>query len=105
MPQTGSILETMTEQQFIKKNLAVIRAYLKGKFPNCVITEESIPNTYHKFIVTNAKIGKSYKLKVSWNQLSQRSHTQEKTRVELNRIDIAGSLVLAAERDEGWFYW
>jgi hypothetical protein len=105
MPQTGSILETMTEQQFIKKNLAVIRAYLKGKFPDCVITEESIPNTYHKFIVANAKIVKRYKLKVSWVRLSDRNHPPEKTRVELNRIDVAGSLVLAADRGEGWFYW
>lgn len=95
----------MTEQQFIKKNLSVIRAYLKDKFPDCIITEESVPNTYHKFIVTNSKIGKSYKLKVSWQRLSDRSHTQEKTRVQLDRVDIAGCLVLAADSGEGWFYW
>ncbi len=105
MLHTGSILDLMTEQQFIKKNLAVIRAYLKSKFPDCVITEESIPHTHHKFMVTNAKLHKSYKLKVSWDRLSDRSNTQEKTRVQLDRVDIAGWLILAAERGEGWYYW
>ena len=101
MFQTGSILEIMTEQQFIKKNLAVIRSYLKTKFPDCAITEESIPDTHHKFIVTNAKLHKSYKLKVSWDRLSDRSNTHEKTRVQLDRADIGGWLILAAERGEG----
>ena len=93
----------MTEQQFIKKNLAVIRAYLKNKFPDCVITEESITRIpYQKFIVTNGKVHKTYKLKVNWDRLSDAT---QKTWAELDRVDVAGCMVLAAERGEGWFYW
>jgi len=102
MLQTDSILEIMTEQQLIKKNLAVIRGYLKIRFPGCVITEESDPSTYHMFIVTNEKLHKRYKLKVSWLRLSDRSNTQEKTRAELDRIDAAGCMIQAGD---GWFDW
>lgn len=105
MLQTDSILALMTEQQLIKKNLAVIRGYLKIRFPGCVITEESDPSTYHKFIVTNEKLRKRYKLKVSWLRLSDRSNTQEKTRAELDRIDVAGCMIQANERSEDWFDW
>jgi len=102
MLHTDSILEIMTEQQLIKKNLAVIRGYLKIRFPGCVVTEESDPSTYHTFIVTNEKLHKRYKLKVSWFRLSDRSNTQEKTRGELDRMDVAGCMIQAGD---GWFDW
>lgn len=105
MLHTDSILEIMTEQQLIKKNLAVIRGYLKIRFPGCVITEESDPSTYHTFIVTNEKVHKRYKLKVSWFRLSDRSNTQEKTRAELDHMDVAGCMIQAGERSEDWFDW
>jgi len=102
MLHTHSILDIMTEQQVIKKNLAVIRAYLKSKFSGYIITEETAPTLHHKFIVTNVKLPKSYKLTVSWPRLSDRSNTQEKTRTELDRGDVAGRMIQAG--NDG-FYW
>ena len=102
MLHTDSILEIMTEQQLIKKNLAVVRAYLKSKFPGCVITEESEPSLYHKFIVTHESPRRSYKLKVGWSRLSDRRNTQEKTRTELYRSDVASCMIHAGE---DWFDW
>lgn len=102
MLQSDSTLELMTEQQFIKKNLAVIRAYLKSKFPGCVITEESNPSLYHTFTVRDEKLRRNYKLKVGWPRLSDRSNTQEKTRTELGRVDVARCMTQAGSE---WFYW
>lgn len=101
MLQSDSTLELMTEQQFIKKNLAVIRAYLKGKFPGCVITEESTPSLYHTFTVRDEN-RRNYKLKVGWPRLSDRHNTQEKTRTELGRVDVARCMIRAGDE---WFYW
>lgn len=102
MLQSDSTLELMTEQQFIKKNLAVIRAYLKSKFPGCVITEESNPSLYHTFTVRNEKLHHNYKLKVGWLRLSDRSNTQEKTRTELGRVDVASRMI---QSGGNWSYW
>jgi len=102
MLQSDSTLELMTEQQFIKKNLAVIRAYLRSKFPGCVITEESHPSMYHAFTVRHEKLHQSYKLKVGWSRLADRSHTQEKTRTELGHVDVASRMMQAGSN---WFYW
>lgn len=102
MLQSDSTLELMTEQQFIKKNLAVIRAYLKSKFPGCVITEESHPSLYHAFTVRHETQRHSHQLKVDWSRLSDRSHTQEKTRTELGRVDVARRMMQAGD---DWFYW
>lgn len=102
MLQSDSTLELMTEQQFIKKNLAVIRAYLKSKFPGCVITEESTPSLYHTFTVRDEKLRHNYKLKVGWPRLSDRQNTQEKTRTELSRVDVAHNMIQAGDE---WFYW
>jgi hypothetical protein len=101
MLQSDSTLELMTEQQFIKKNLAVIRAYLKSKFPRCVITEESNPGLYHTFTVKDEKLHHKYKLKVAWPRLSDRSNTQEKTRTELGLVDVARCMIQAGDN---WFY-
>jgi len=102
MLQSDSILELMTEQQLIKKNLAVIRAYLKSKFPSCVITEESHPSRHHIFTVRDENLQQNYRLKVGWPRLSDRRNTQEKTRTELARSDVATGMIQA--RDE-WLYW
>ncbi|MDH4085151.1 MAG: hypothetical protein OEV99_17100 [Nitrospira sp.] len=102
MLQSDSTLELMTEQQFIKKNLAVIRAYLKTKFPRCVITEESNPSLYHTFTVRDEKVHHNYRLKVGWPRLSDRSNTQEKTKTELGRVDVARCMIQAGD---DWFYW
>ena len=102
MLQSDSTLELMTEQQFIKKNLAVIRAYLKCKFPGYVITEESSPSMYHAFTVRDEKLRHNYKLKVGWLRLSDRSNTQEKTKSELTRVDVASGMTQAGD---DWYYW
>jgi len=102
MLQSDSTLELMTEQQFIKKNLTVIRAYLKSKFPGCVITEESNPSLCHTFTVKDEKRHHSYKLKVGWARLSDRSDTQEKTKTELGLVDVARCMIQAGD---DWFYW
>lgn len=102
MLQSDSILELMTEQQFIKKNLAVIRAYLKSKFPGCVITEESHLSLHHTFTVRDEKLRHNYKLKVGWSRLSDRRNTQEKTRTELSRGDVATGMSHAGG---DWFCW
>lgn len=102
MLQSDSTLELMTEQQFIKKNLAVIRAYLRSKFPGSVITEESHPSLYHTFTVRHEKLHYRHKLKVGWSRLSDRSHTQEKTRTDLGRGDVARCMIQAGD---DWFYW
>ncbi len=102
MLQSDTTLELMTEQQFIKKNLAVIRAYLKSKFPGCVITEESTPSLYHTFTVRDEKLRHNYRLKAGWPRLSDRSNTQEKTKAELTRVDVASGMILAGD---DWFDW
>lgn len=102
MLQSDSTLELMTEQQFIKKNLTVIRAYLKSKFPGCVITEESNPSLHHTFSVKDEKLHHNYKLKVGWPRLSDRSNTQEKMRAELGLVDVARRMIQAGD---DWFYW
>ena len=102
MLQSDSILELMTEQQFIKKNLAVIRAYLKSKFPGCVITEESNPSLYHTFTVRDEKLRCSYKLKAGWSRISDRRNTQEKTRTELSRVDVASRMT---QTGGDWYDW
>lgn len=102
MLQSDSILELMTEQQFIKKNLAVIRAYLKSKFPGCVITEESTPSLHHTFTVRDEKLRCGYKLNVGWTRISDRSHTQDKTRIELDRADVASRMI---QKGDDWFCW
>lgn len=102
MLYSDSILEIMTEQQVIKKNLSVIRAYLKSKFPDYTITEETDPSFHHKFIVTSMKLHKSYNVKVLWSRLSDRGNTQEKTKSELDREDVASCMIEAGEDGFQW---
>ena len=91
------------EQQRIEDNLAVIRSYLRDKFPEYDITEDSpYPSMYHKFAITNLKLYKCYKLHVSWPRLSDLENTPAKTRAALDHDDVAGRMI-AADGDR--FYW
>ncbi len=80
-------------QRRIDENLCVIREYLNGKFPGCLITEECVPSRYHLFIVTHGPPIKCHKLKVDWLRLCGRDCTPERTRTQLNIDSVASYMV------------
>jgi hypothetical protein len=44
------------DRRRIDANLAVVRLYLKNRFPDYTITEMSVQNRYHMFVVTDDKL-------------------------------------------------
>ncbi len=90
------------EHRRIAGNLATIRHYIKSKFPGYTITEDSVHSLYHKFIVTNVKLHKSYGLRVDWSRLSDRRNTTERTRLSLNSGFIASAMVRAGDTIYSW---
>ena len=89
-------------QRRIDDNLSVIREYLKAKFPGWIITEESVPNRYHLFIVTYGHPFKCHKLKVDWLRLWRRDNTPERTRSQLDIDAVANYMVRAGYSYYPW---
>lgn len=90
------------EHRRIAGNLATIRHYIKSKFPGYTITEDSVPNLYHQFTVTNPKLHRNYTLKVNWSRLSDRRNTPERTRLSLNSGFVASAMVCAGGTHYSW---
>lgn len=90
------------DRRRIDANLAVVRLYLKNRFPDYTITEMSVQNRYHMFVVTDDKLHQRHKLKVEWTRLSDPSHTPENTRIALEMGDVAGGMMQVGDSD---YYW
>jgi len=90
------------EWRRIEENLSVIRQYLKCKFPDCVITEESFPSRYYIFTVMHGTSLHTYKLKVDWSRLSRRRNIPENTLFELHSNYVASWMVRSGY---GYYSW
>jgi len=86
----------------IEENLAVVRLYLKDQFPNYTITEMSVQNLYHMFVVTNDRLHQRHRLKVKWTRLSDHCNTTENTRSALESGNVASGMIQAGDND---YYW
>jgi hypothetical protein len=75
----------------IEANLEVIREYLEIQFKGFGLTEKSDAPRSHTFTVTKSS-DQEYKLKVYWAQLSDQSHTPERTQQRLVADDVAGRM-------------
>jgi hypothetical protein len=86
----------------IEDNLGVVRLYLKDHFPNYTITEMSVLNIYHMFVVTNDMLHQRHRLKVEWARLSDPRNTPENTRLDLEIGDVARGMIHMGDKD---YYW
>jgi hypothetical protein len=75
----------------VQANLEVIREYLIGQFKGFEVTDTLEGLSRHLFTVTKSS-DEEYKLKVSWRQLSDESHTAERTTQRLITDDVAGRM-------------
>jgi hypothetical protein len=75
----------------IEANLEVIREYLEIQFKGFGLTDKPDAPISHTFVVTKSS-DQEYKLKVYWAQLSDQSHTPEKTQQRLVADDVAGRM-------------
>jgi hypothetical protein len=75
----------------IEANLEVIREYLEIQFKGFGLTDKPDAPRSHTFVVTKSS-DQEYKLKVYWAQLSDQSHTPEKTQQRLVADDVAGRM-------------
>jgi len=89
------------EQKRIEANLAVIRAYLKKNFPDCVLTEIPEEGIFYKFAVMNQNLGKHYKLNILRMRLSDHGNTSASIQTELESHNVAGRMVQATD----YFMW
>ena len=90
------------EQKRRDDNLAVVRLYLRNHFPHCTITEMSVQNLYHMFVVSNDKLHQRHKLKVEWTRLSDPNNTPENTRIALEMGDVARGMMQVGDNDYFW---
>ncbi len=84
------------ERERIEKNLSVIRAYLKTKFPGYALVDVAALGS-QKFAVMDKELGKHYKLKVHNERLSQRGSTPTRIEAELERDGVAGHMMQATD--------
>ena len=75
----------------VEANLEVIREYLRSQFKWFELTEKRDAPLSYTFTVTKSS-DERYKLKVSWPQLSDKSHTPKKTEQRLVTDDVAGRM-------------
>lgn len=94
-------MTTPAEPKRIEANLAVIRAYLKRKFPHHVLTEVDAPGLYQQFSMTNTELDTHYKLKVVWFTLADHGQTPETILSALERDNVAGKMMQATD----YFVW
>ena len=95
----------MSDPEELKRredNLAVVRLYLKRRFPNWTITEMSVQNLYHMFVVSNDKLHERHKLKVEWARLSDPNNTPENIRIALEMGDVARGMMQVGDNDYFW---
>lgn len=75
----------------VEANVAAIREYLEIQFKGFGLTDKPDAPRSHTFIVTKSS-DQEYKLKVYWSQLSDQSHTPERTQQRLVADDVAGRM-------------
>ena len=76
---------------YVEANVEVIREYLRSQFKGFGLSEKPDAPRSHMFTVTKSA-DEEYKLKVYWSQLSDQSHTPEKTQQRLVADDVAGRM-------------
>jgi hypothetical protein len=75
----------------VEANAEVIRKYLRSQFREFGLTEKPDAPLSHTFTVTKSS-DQQYHLKVYWSQLSDQSHTPERTQQRLVTDDVAGRM-------------
>ena len=89
------------EQDYIQRNLKIIRDYLMKAFPGFDMTEDTTdPSVCHKFTLTNTTTFEQFKLKVGWTRFSDIDTGPEMMERLLVYSDVAGKL-----REEKYYYW
>ena len=86
----------------MEATVAIIRTYLKNRFPNYTLKEVSGLNEYHMFIVTNVELYETYQLKVSGPRLSDQRNTVARIQAELDSDDVVRKMI---EANGDYFYW
>ena len=79
------------DEAHIEANLEVIREYLIGQFKGFGLAEKPDAPLSYTFTVTKSA-DEQYHLKVYWAQLSDQSHTPERTKKRLVADDVAGRM-------------
>jgi len=89
------------EDNRVQENLEVIQEYLLSQFKG--FDQTATPNrpTSYTFTLTRS-YDESYKLKVSWKQLADRSNTPEKLKKRLAIDDVAGRM---RQKSQGETFW
>jgi hypothetical protein len=90
------------DRRRIDANLAVVRFYLKTKFPDYTLTEISVQNLYHLFVVASDRLHQRHRLKVEWARLSDERNTPENTRLALESGNVASGMIQVGDND---YYW
>ena len=75
----------------VQANMEVIREYLCSQFKGFELTEKPDAPLSYTFTMTRSS-DEEYKLKVYWSQLSDQSHTAERTQQRLVTDDVAGRM-------------
>jgi hypothetical protein len=75
----------------VQANMEVIREYLCSQFKGFGLSKKSDAPLSHTFTMTRSS-DEEYKLKVYWSQLSDQSHTPERTQQRLVADDVAGRM-------------
>lgn len=75
----------------VEATVEVIREYLRSQFKGFGLTEKPDAPLSHTFTMTKSS-DEEYKLKVYWSQLSDQSHTPERTQQRLVADDVAGRM-------------
>jgi hypothetical protein len=89
------------EQSRVDENIKPIRSYLQREFSGYEITTDiTYPRMYHLITLSNSEKVETYKLKIGWTRLSNRSNTPETITVALLREGVADKL-----RDCAEFFW
>ena len=87
----GDDLKSNEDDSHVQANMEVIREYLCVEFKGFEVTEKKdVPHSY-TFTVTKYA-DERYHLKVYWAQLSDQSHTPERTQQRLVTDDVAGRM-------------
>ena len=93
---------TNDDEERVQENLEVIQGYLLSQFKGFDQTDTSNRPDSHTFTVTRF-YDESYKLKVSWKQLSDRSNTPDKIKERLVIDDVAGRMRRKSQGETFWW--
>src|SRR5262245_53287408 len=95
-------LSTEDEDARVRENVEVIQEYLLSQFKGFDVTNIQDRRTLYTFTVTRS-YDESYKLKVSWKQLADRSNTPEKLKNRLAIDDVEGRMRRKSQGETFWW--